>query len=195
MVRDNVPPRRKHIRRRSSWKDTMRGASESDRQKTPQFPLAASASSHFLRVPSKSAPSRSASSSSPSKPSTPFEELGTLGDAESDSDDGDYDYAKRSASLRVEDRPIAARILYKYPSDGSDTLLGNDEDKDKRAFETQQHQLELALAEADGKAATMNKDAAAANGRTKEPIGTRLTMTSRVGYFQDRIISPSMVRT
>ena len=27
----------------------------------------------------------------------------------------------------------------------------------------------------------------------KVPIGTRLTMTSRVGYFQDRIISPSMV--
>ena len=25
------------------------------------------------------------------------------------------------------------------------------------------------------------------------PIGTRLTMTSRTGYFQDRIIPPSMV--
>jgi hypothetical protein len=29
--------------------------------------------------------------------------------------------------------------------------------------------------------------------RKKAPIGTRLTMTSRVGYFQDRVISPSMV--
>jgi hypothetical protein len=29
--------------------------------------------------------------------------------------------------------------------------------------------------------------------RRKAPIGTRMTMTSRVGYFQDRIISPSMV--
>nr|ODN81222.1 hormone-sensitive lipase [Cryptococcus depauperatus CBS 7841] len=28
----------------------------------------------------------------------------------------------------------------------------------------------------------------------KAPIGTRLTMTSRVGYFQDRVISPSMMR-
>ncbi|KAG8929826.1 hypothetical protein FRC02_005029 [Tulasnella sp. 418] len=28
----------------------------------------------------------------------------------------------------------------------------------------------------------------------KIPIGTRLTMTSRTGYFQDRIISPSMMR-
>jgi hypothetical protein len=31
--------------------------------------------------------------------------------------------------------------------------------------------------------------------RRKAPIGTRMTMTSRVGYFQDRIISPSMVST
>jgi hypothetical protein len=29
--------------------------------------------------------------------------------------------------------------------------------------------------------------------RRKDRIGTRLTMTSRVGYFQDRIITPSMV--
>jgi len=29
--------------------------------------------------------------------------------------------------------------------------------------------------------------------RKKAPIGTRMTMTSRVGYFQDRVISPSMV--
>lgn len=28
----------------------------------------------------------------------------------------------------------------------------------------------------------------------KTPIGTRLAMTSRTGYFQDRIIAPSMVR-
>ncbi|ORX39743.1 Alpha/Beta hydrolase protein [Kockovaella imperatae] len=30
--------------------------------------------------------------------------------------------------------------------------------------------------------------------KKKAPIGTRLTMTSRVGYFQDKIISPSMMR-
>ncbi len=29
----------------------------------------------------------------------------------------------------------------------------------------------------------------------RAPLGTRLTMTSRTGYFQDRIISPSMVRS
>jgi hypothetical protein len=30
--------------------------------------------------------------------------------------------------------------------------------------------------------------------KKKVPIGTRLTMTSRAGFFQDRIVSPSMVR-
>ncbi|KAJ8468257.1 hypothetical protein ONZ51_g9761 [Trametes cubensis] len=33
-----------------------------------------------------------------------------------------------------------------------------------------------------------------ASSTEKAPIGTRLTMTSRTGYFQDRIISPSMMR-
>ncbi|WRT67030.1 uncharacterized protein IL334_003996 [Kwoniella shivajii] len=37
-------------------------------------------------------------------------------------------------------------------------------------------------------------DRLVAKKRKKMPIGTRLTMTSRVGYFQDRIISPSMMR-
>ncbi|WVW83219.1 hypothetical protein I302_105237 [Kwoniella bestiolae CBS 10118] len=39
-----------------------------------------------------------------------------------------------------------------------------------------------------------NVDEIVAKKRKKLPIGTRLTMTSRVGYFQDRIISPSMMR-
>ncbi|OCF55305.1 hormone-sensitive lipase [Kwoniella mangroviensis CBS 10435] len=39
-----------------------------------------------------------------------------------------------------------------------------------------------------------NVDQIVAKKRKKLPIGTRLTMTSRVGYFQDRIISPSMMR-
>ncbi|WWD15824.1 hypothetical protein CI109_100248 [Kwoniella shandongensis] len=37
-------------------------------------------------------------------------------------------------------------------------------------------------------------DKIVAKKRKKAPIGTRLTMTSRVGYFQDRIISPTMMR-
>ena len=39
------------------------------------------------------------------------------------------------------------------------------------------------------------EDGVLGQGSTGVPVGTRLTMTSRSGYFQDRIISPSMVRT
>ncbi|WWC85387.1 uncharacterized protein L201_000250 [Kwoniella dendrophila CBS 6074] len=37
-------------------------------------------------------------------------------------------------------------------------------------------------------------DQIVAKKKKKQRVGTRLTMTSRVGYFQDRIISPSMMR-
>ena len=59
----------------------------------------------------------------------------------------------------------------------------------------QRHQQELsqAVEAADVQAALSVKKKGGA-GKNSEPIGTRLTMTSRTGYFQDRIISPSMVR-
>jgi hypothetical protein len=69
--------------------------------------------------------------------------------------------------IKEEDRPIEARVRYVYESTSSTTNgSGNVQDP-----------AEPRGAEAKG----------------KEPIGTRLTMTSRTGYFQDRIISPSMV--
>ncbi|KAI0706850.1 Alpha/Beta hydrolase protein [Cerioporus squamosus] len=40
----------------------------------------------------------------------------------------------------------------------------------------------------------VSMDDAAPSTEATAPIGTRLTMTSRTGYFQDRIISPSMMR-
>ncbi|RPD59870.1 alpha/beta-hydrolase [Lentinus tigrinus ALCF2SS1-6] len=40
----------------------------------------------------------------------------------------------------------------------------------------------------------VSMEEAAPSIETTAPIGTRLTMTSRTGYFQDRIISPSMMR-
>ncbi|TFK93752.1 alpha/beta-hydrolase [Polyporus arcularius HHB13444] len=40
----------------------------------------------------------------------------------------------------------------------------------------------------------VSMDDAAPTTEATSPIGTRLTMTSRTGYFQDRIISPSMMR-
>ncbi|KAF8518785.1 Alpha/Beta hydrolase protein [Gautieria morchelliformis] len=66
------------------------------------------------------------------------------------------------------DKPIAQRVVF----------------TEEAQREQQQAELSEAVAEA------LNRERNA----TKAPIGTRLTMTSRTGYFQDRIISPSMMR-
>lgn len=52
----------------------------------------------------------------------------------------------------------------------------------EKSMESLQRELQRAVNSAEKK-----------EGQIKAPIGTRLTMTSRTGYFQDRIISPSMV--
>lgn len=70
--------------------------------------------------------------------------------------------------LAEEDKPISARILYPNNAD---------------LVKAQQKELSEAVAIAETRAANVKK----------VPIKTRLTMTSRTGYFQDRIISPSMV--
>jgi hypothetical protein len=54
-----------------------------------------------------------------------------------------------------------------------------------------QTRLEAAVVRADMEVAKNCQRAA--NDRKNAPIGMRLTMTSRSGYFQDRIISPTMV--
>ncbi|KAF8973116.1 Alpha/Beta hydrolase protein [Flammula alnicola] len=162
MVRDKTPSR-KRIKRRSSWKDTLKGftsggENEVEAQGTPH-------SSSHLKVPSKSAPGRTSNTAG-------LPDEGTLADGESDSEE---DFGK----WKEEDRPISARILYKYPNGGSNS----DIPRSDSALERQQRQL-----------AASGKSPDPENGRAKEPIGTRLTMTSRTGYFQDRIISPSMMR-
>jgi len=45
----------------------------------------------------------------------------------------------------------------------------------------------------DGPASSLSNTNTLEVPTTQAPLGTRLTMTSRTGYFQDRIISPSMV--
>lgn len=66
-----------------------------------------------------------------------------------------------------ENRPIAAYVLY-----------------DAEMLDKQQAEL----------AEERHKSDSARKATTKSPIGTRLAMTSRTGYFQDRIIAPSMMR-
>ncbi|KAF8160802.1 Alpha/Beta hydrolase protein [Crassisporium funariophilum] len=167
MVRDKKPGSRR-MKRRSSWKDTLREFASGGEDEDARGNRGSTSS---LKAPSKVTARREAGAA----------DEGSLADAESD----DEDFGER----KEEDRPIQARILYKYPH-------GGDLPRSNSALERQQHELSVAVAEANTKAvrAVSGKSPEPGNGDTKESIGTRLTMSSRTGYFQDRIISPSMMR-
>ncbi|EPQ57298.1 alpha/beta-hydrolase [Gloeophyllum trabeum ATCC 11539] len=91
-------------------------------------------------------------------------DTGSMADEE---DEGDY------SEVNEEDRPIQARVRVAPPPSLNATEL-----------EEQQQELSRQVARADSEVQK----------KEKAPIGTRITMTSRTGYFQDRIISPSMMR-
>ena len=101
--------------------------------------------------------------------------------ADSESEEGE------SKPVREEDRSIEERVRFVYQDASSDT--------DELLLEKQQQQLSAAVTQANLKATTLAPGSHNGKGigNNREPIGTRLTMTSRTGYFQDRIISPSMV--
>lgn len=102
--------------------------------------------------------------------------------ADSESEEGEMN------PVRDEDRPIEERVRFVY-QDASDT------DGLCRVLEKQQERLSAAVTQANLKATTLVSGSHDGKGigNNREPIGTRLTMTSRTGYFQDRIVSPSMV--
>lgn len=161
MVRDKKPGS-KRIKRRSSWKDALRGLASGD-------------DSDVETGNSQ----RKGSTKTPTLKITPaISDEGALADAESD----------EVNNQEVEDRPIQARIIYKY----QDSVPLSHSDLVK-----QQHELSIAVEEANTKAnktvTRRKKSPEPGNEDTTDAIGTRLTMTSRTGYFQDRIISPSMV--
>ncbi|EAU91714.1 hormone-sensitive lipase [Coprinopsis cinerea okayama7 len=178
MVRESKPfNQRKKLKRKTSWKDKFRGfASGGEEPATLEPPKLSRKSSSKLRLPPQLESSRSRSGS--------IGDEGNLGDAESE-DEENFD------QWREEDKPIRARVKYKYPNGDGSTALS------RSAMELQQYEMSVAVEEANSKAtqSISGKEAAQSSmERAREPIGTRLTMTSRTGYFQDRIISPSMMR-
>ena len=102
---------------------------------------------------------------------------------QSDSDDDDIRTIKGSDSRRDADKSLRDRV--KTPRDEKKIDFGpivtspfeGSNLKGETAMETE-------LTELSKKKKKKKK---------KAPVGTRLTMTSRAGYFQDRIVSPSMV--
>ncbi|THV02436.1 alpha/beta-hydrolase [Dendrothele bispora CBS 962.96] len=166
--------KRAKLQRRSSWKDTIRGlahvSEKKDHSTSPT--LSPSSSRRSLR--------RRTLSHVFQPPVFIKEPSGSPPDTDSELDE-DEDYSQR----REEDRPLQARVKYIYPhSTRLSTWL-------ETGSEKQQQELSAAVLEADNKAVR----AITREGKKgKEPIGVRLTMTSRSGYFQDRVISPSMMR-
>lgn len=167
------------LKRRSSWKDAIRGFTNSSGDERE----ASKPKTTMERASSTPGSSLQARTSRRERAQTlPYPvDRGALADAESeDQDDSEPDFEH----LREEDRPIQARVRHFYNHDETSLSLV----PTPSVLEKQQEALSAAVAEANSKAS--NKK----NGEKSEPIGTRLTMTSRAGYFQDRVISPSMVR-
>lgn len=194
MVGDKRPgvPRRKPLKRQTSWKDTIRGLTsggeKSGGEKSGDDAAASEPRKRRSSSALKTPKSRRSTFLEPRHRPNSLDGEGDVPTDQEDEDENEQDYAK----YREEDRPIQARVRYVYP----DSTSGNGSAKggiaiprSKSAVVKQQHELSVAVEEANTRAT----EQFGGKGKQKEPIGTRLTMTSRTGYFQDRVITPSMV--
>jgi len=177
------------LQRQPSWRDTIRGLTYSGEEEKEARRLTSRATAMGPAISMPGSSSRTLTVRRERARTLPHpEDRGTLADAESDDqDDSEVDFKH----LREEDRPIGARVrhVYSQGSPRTDSPLP----ASSLTSEKQQEQLSAAIAEADSKASMAPGGNEKGKGKAGEPIGTRLTMTSRSGYFQDRVISPSMV--
>lgn len=164
MVGDKRTPSRKKLRRRTSWKDTIRGfASGGDEEE---------------ELPTQAVKAQPSSGRKPIRRS--FFLAPKSNDEGTESEEEDFHQWKE------EDRPLQARVRYVYPPSTNPEPIPAPLVLSGSAMERHQEELTAAVNEANIRVSESKE-------RSKA-IGTRLTMTSRTGYFQDRIISPSMVR-
>lgn len=156
--------RTKRLKRRKSWKDALQDLVG----RSEDLPLK---QQHHMDMKRKS------SMKSFEAPCDDHESW-----ADSESEEGEM------KPVREEDRPIEERVRFVYKDASSD------KDGLHRVLEKQE-QLSAAVTQANLKATTLvtGRHNGKGIGKNRESIGTRLTMTSRTGYFQDRIVSPSMV--
>jgi hypothetical protein len=157
-------PRPNLLQRRRSWKDTLRALAGSAEENSEERNVSAP----LLQ---------SRHSTGPLKLSAVSSKGVLLSEHQGDNDGSSDAESEEDFHLwKEEERPIRARVLYSYDSLPLPPNGG-------AVRETQ-------VIEKDDNAVKVSP----ASGKAGGAIGTRLTMTSRTGYFQDRIISPSMVR-
>jgi hypothetical protein len=176
----------RRMKRKMSWRDTLIGfTSGGEKESDGKAPTLKTRSSGSAIRSARNPDSPSRVARARTLPSG-NDDQGALADAESESEE-DFN------NLREEERPIEARVRHVYPQSYPDYSVVQ-VPRSESALEKQQQELSAAVAEANTKATQAagmgNKSG---KGKEKAPIGTRLTMTSRTGYFQDRVVSPSMV--
>lgn len=190
-----VPPGNR-LRRRRSWKDTRQAAVSAKSDGEPE-PISKKNAEILparpgLRRTWTSGPSTSKHNAAKNQ----TEENSDLAD-----DSSDEDYEKTAE----EDRPIRARVKY-HPSSAASSpvvepkripLVGSILEKQQEELKEEllHARKQVSYDDTKGKPEELDGSEQQTNtkGKKKEPVGTRLTMTSRTGYFQDRVISPSMV--
>ncbi|KAG1862883.1 Alpha/Beta hydrolase protein [Suillus tomentosus] len=168
---------RRKLHRRRSWKDALLDFTGVDADAVRSKPVPARHHSTLGMKKKSSVVSFGTRAGRDSARSNPLrhDDSGFWAGSESDEDE----------PVREEDRALEDRVRYVYP----ECVSSGDSAHLHQRLEKQQEKLSAAVAEADSKASsTKGED------KKRELIGTRLTMTSRTGYFQDRIIPPSMMR-
>ncbi|KAH7929839.1 alpha/beta-hydrolase [Leucogyrophana mollusca] len=180
-------PTKRRLKRRTSWRDALRdlagGASvDGDKQILPSMRQHHSTTS-VKRNPSAKSVGMGRERAR-TQPST-HDDSGFWADSESDDE---YHGIKH---IKEEDLPLEDRVRFVYDDSAQASTALH---ATPSSLEKQQEKLSAAVAEADIKAISATGGEPKEKGKQRVPIGTRLTMTSRTGYFQDRIISPSMMR-
>ncbi|KAI0684280.1 alpha/beta-hydrolase, partial [Cytidiella melzeri] len=156
---------RKPLRRQQSWRDTIR---------TLTSPVSERPTLSRKRVSKQASLPKPNGQTGQHLPEGPTDDSGSLADEEDESNlDG----------VPEEERPIRARVRFHPVVDEVQSPA--------------KHKAESGSPSGPAKSDCDLLTVGASTQQPQEPIsplGTRLTMTSRTGYFQDRIISPSMMR-
>ncbi|KAF8919831.1 Alpha/Beta hydrolase protein [Mucidula mucida] len=158
-------PGHKKLKHKTSWKESLRGLSGNDEEDSTPDAKSLRRSKSGYRIPV-------------SKGSFFRPRSNTLGTTD-DSSDSEEEFEPR----RAEDTPLECRVKDDY---FAPTVSVFEDDDPEHAHE--QGILSAAVTAANNQASLPPRTS------SHQPLGTRVTMASRTGYFTDRIIAPTMMR-
>jgi hypothetical protein len=197
MVGDRKPHAKKAFRRQASWKSRFKniannGVDDDTRPTQVQTPRR-----HTVSLSSKAVTTTPPGAPIPHPRSHFRHSISTIVTNATRINPDEGAFADESSSSDGEDnidgeegKPISDRIRYVYPQ-----AVPNPVKVPWSKSSIALQQVELAKqVESEDKVASLRRVEMLGTRDREDPIGTRLTMTSRSGFFNDRIINPSMVR-